>query len=357
MVAYVTVPFGGFQQAIGQGLVAHLMVVNHFVRKRTMAALLDSGRYKKLSLAYAGYIACLAEGDRTPGELSTRLGISKQACSKTLRELEGAGFVAHRDNPRDSRSRLLSLTARGRQLLEDGIAATEAALGELSRTVGRERLDRLVAGLDRLRREFGVELPGYLALEPTEPAEPPTRPGQINVLFTVLSDHFQQRLRADVLARGFPVVKPSCGQVLGLISREGRQIQYIASVLGVSKQAIAASAAELEEQGYITRQPDPRDRRQLTLALSPLGTSLLEQAVACAEALQASIRHSLGDEEYRQLEAILEAMYLQVAEDLDGSNLLPAKIQYFSEYLLEELGVAGARALAMQLMEITRGKP
>jgi len=357
MVAYVTAPFGGLQKAIGQGLVAHLMVVNHFVRMRTMDALVGSGRYEKLSLAYAGYVACLAEGDRTPGELSTRLGISKQACSKTLRELEGAGFVAHRDNPQDSRSRLLSLTAKGRQLLEDGIAATEAALDELSRTVGRERLDRLVESLERLRREFGIELPAYLGLTPAEQIEVPSRPGRINVLFTVLNDHFQQRLREEVLAMGFPVVKPSCGQVLGLISREGRQIQYIASVLGVSKQAIAASAAELEQQGYITRKPDPRDRRQLTLALSPLGRSLLEKAVARAEALQSSIRHSLGEGEYRQLEAILEAMYLQVAEDHDGGNLLPAKIQYCSDYLLEELGVVGARALARQLMEITRGKP
>ncbi len=356
MVAYLSVPFGGFRQAIGQGLVAHLMVVNHFVRKRTMGALVDSGRYEKLSLAYAGYIACLAEGDRTPGELSNRLGISKQACSKTLRELEQAGFVAHRENPQDSRSRLLSLTTEGRQLLEDGIAATDAALAELAETVGRERLDRLVAGLEKLRRALEVELPAFLEPAPSGKLEFPTRPGRINVLFTVLSDHFQQRLRADLLAMGFPGVKPSCGQVLGLISREGRQIQYIASVLGVTKQAVAASAAELEQQGYITRQPDSRDRRQLVLALSPLGSSLLEQAVACAESLQASIRQSLGDANYRQLEATLEAMYLRVAEDHDGGNLLPAKIQYFSEYLLEELGVAGARALARQLMDITRGK-
>jgi len=356
MDAYVTAPFGGLQQAIGQGLIAHLMVVTHFVRKRTMGALIDSGRYEQLSLAYTGYISCLAERDQTPGELSQRLGISKQACSKTLKELEQSGFVTRRINPQDSRSTVLSLTAKGLKLLEDGIAATEAALGELAETVGREQLDRLVTGLERLRRESGIEPPAYLTLQPGEQVGLAARPGRVNLLLNLLSDHFHQRLRAELLEMGFPVVKPSCGQVLGLISREGRHIQYIASVLGVTKQAIAASAAELEQQGYITRQPDSRDRRQLILALSPLGTSLLEQAVACAEALQASIRRSLGAAEYRQLETTLEAMYLQVAEGHDGGNLLPAKIQYFSEYLLEELGVAGARALAMQLMEITRGK-
>ena len=143
---------------------------------------------------------------------------------------------------------------------------------------------------------------------------------------------------------------------MGLLNREERKIQYIASVIGVSKQAIAATAAELEQAGYITREPDPGDKRQVILCLTPRGRRLLNESVASVRSLEASMKDLLSDDEYRLMDDTLAAMYLQVAEHYDTASVLPAKMQKISEYLLAELGVAGVRLLTKHLVTMTRGE-
>ncbi len=66
-----------------------------------------------------GYVVQgLLAGDTTVTQLGARVGISAQAVSKTVRELERAGYVARGTDASDRRSRPLRLTARGEQLVE-----------------------------------------------------------------------------------------------------------------------------------------------------------------------------------------------------------------------------------------------
>lgn len=354
MNGFINVDISEYSGAFYQGPIAHLMVVTHFVQKVTLEKLAEGQRDGKLNLAYEVYISLLAEENYPPGELAAKLGISKQACSKIIKELETLGLIERRKNPQDSRSSLLSLTDKGRQLLQDSIKASNEIYRRFATEVDGDRLQQLVEILEKLRSSLGIELTS--CREPGQETRiEGERPKSLNLLLPGLVDYFKQTLLVDLSDKGFAGLKSSFGQVLGLLNREERRIQYIASVIGVSKQAIAVTAADLEQAGYITRATDPGDKRQIILRLTPLGKQLLNESVASVRSLEASIEQLLHDHEYRVMDDTLAVMYLQVAEHYDAASVLPAKIQQISEHLLAELGVTGARSLAQHLMTITRG--
>ena len=358
MNAFMNSNLSEFHRKNGRGLIAHLMVVTHFLQKSTLEKLSARPGYEKLNLSYQGYISLLAERDFSPGELAARLGISKQACSKTVRELESLGLIERRKNPEDSRSSWLSLTAKGLALLQDGIDATNQAQQQFAEKVGTDRLEQLIAVLDTLCGKLAIELPKYAVFgeEGEATSVVSGRPSRLNLLLPKLSQVFHQSLLKSLSDKGFQGLKPSLGQVLGMIRPEGGRIQYIASVIGVSKQAVAAIAAELEQAGYIRREADPADKRQVILKLSENGLQLLSEAERGVRDLEAEIATMLSEEDYHLLEGTMAALYIQVVDDFDQASVLPEKIRQLSEYLVDELGAAGARALAQQLITITRGK-
>lgn len=356
MITSANTETGRSPVAINHGLVAHLMVVTHFVMKDTLDRLTASNRYQKLSMTYERYIPVLVEGNISPGELAARVGSSKQACSKVIKELEKLEFIEGRQNPEDGRSRLLSLSQKGMQLLKDGNRATVEVHQELVDSIGSERMDLMIALLEKVCRGLEVELRSYPILQRATGETDNNRATRLNILLQALTGHMRDTLLADMSSKGFEGLRTNFGQILGMISREPRRIQYIASVIGISKQAAAAMAIEFESLGYVIRDPDPNDKRQIILRLSPQGERLVRESVASVRELESRVLTLLGEEDYRQLEAILADLYHTVAYQLSGTNgginIVPEKIQQLTDYLLEELGVAGVRTLAQHLLTI-----
>jgi DNA-binding MarR family transcriptional regulator len=64
---------------------------------------------------------------RTPTEIASHVGLSKQALNPLLNELETMGYMKREANPSDARSRTVTLTRRGLRL----VAAIKGALEEL----------------------------------------------------------------------------------------------------------------------------------------------------------------------------------------------------------------------------------
>jgi DNA-binding MarR family transcriptional regulator len=62
----------------------------------------------------------LVEGPRPVGEVAENLGVTSQAISKMVRELEGLGYVERTVAPGDARVRLIGLSDRGRAAIEAG---------------------------------------------------------------------------------------------------------------------------------------------------------------------------------------------------------------------------------------------
>ena len=73
-------------------------------------------------------------GEQTVPEIAARLEIKRQYVQLMVNETLSGGFVEQRPNPRHSRSPLISLTDRGRELIE-GIVSKELAV---MKTIGAD---------------------------------------------------------------------------------------------------------------------------------------------------------------------------------------------------------------------------
>jgi len=91
-----------------------------------------------------GFVFQHLVGEPLPiGALARRMGVTQQAASKAVRELEGLGYVERTPDPADGRVRRVGLSARG----EAAVLATRAAraelAAELAQRLGADRAERL----------------------------------------------------------------------------------------------------------------------------------------------------------------------------------------------------------------------
>ena len=86
--------------------------------EHVLERLRDAG-YAGVRSSHGYIIQLLVAGEPTVGELADQLGVTQQAASKSVIELEGLGLVERRRDPTDSRVRRLSLTDRGHDLVDD----------------------------------------------------------------------------------------------------------------------------------------------------------------------------------------------------------------------------------------------
>jgi DNA-binding MarR family transcriptional regulator len=103
--------------------------------ERLLATIRRSG-HPRLRNSHGYVFQHLLAGTPTVGELAELLGVTQQAASKSVVELEGLGYVERRPDPLDGRIRRLSLTARGRRAVRAARAARADLERELVATVG-----------------------------------------------------------------------------------------------------------------------------------------------------------------------------------------------------------------------------
>jgi DNA-binding MarR family transcriptional regulator len=82
------------------------------------------------------------EGTRVT-ELAERLGVTKQAVSQALDDLEQLGIVERVADPADARARLVRFTERGRAGLLDGLAILRELEAECAAAIGASRMAEL----------------------------------------------------------------------------------------------------------------------------------------------------------------------------------------------------------------------
>ena len=78
-----------------------------------------------------------------PGQLAEEVGLSKQAINDLLRQLEAKGYIALQPDPSDRRARRITLTPRGKQLMEYVRVAAHDIAEDWERAVGRRRFDAI----------------------------------------------------------------------------------------------------------------------------------------------------------------------------------------------------------------------
>lgn len=82
------------------------------------------------------------EGNRIT-ELAERAGVTKQAISKVVVDLEKRGVVERTQDPKDGRAKIVRLTPSGQAMMMDAFEVVFALDAELAEIVGPERMDQV----------------------------------------------------------------------------------------------------------------------------------------------------------------------------------------------------------------------
>ena len=95
-----------------------------------------------------------AEGVRG-ADLAKKLGVTKQAVSQLVTELEEWGVVEQIADPQDGRAKLVRFTKKGEQALLQGLAVLGELETELTDKIGKRRMQELHTALLALEKALG----------------------------------------------------------------------------------------------------------------------------------------------------------------------------------------------------------
>jgi DNA-binding MarR family transcriptional regulator len=126
--------------------------------------------------------------------------------------------------------------------------------------------------------------------------------------FSELMTAFRRHI-AVAAERVSPGMLPGTFKVLSTVSRFGPiTLSALAERLTADKGLTSRSVSELEELGFITRTPDPTDRRSRLIAVTPLGDERLADARAPHEGRLFTVLESWSVGDIRQLTVLLHAV-------------------------------------------------
>lgn len=328
------------QQKYRDNFARHILAVSLFQQAEIMSALTSSGGHSKLRINYEPYIAIAGENGARLSDIAGILGISRQAANQTANQIEAAGYLQRAADPADGRAKLLVPTPRGKALMRQGATEALKIQTRFADIAGEAEIEAVKAGLVILNKDLGLLFP----------AEDASRL-MLAALMPRLANYISERLQALTMAKGHPRLKRSFGQVLLFIGPRGGSIRKMANAQDVSKQAISAIASELEDCGYLRRNPDPEDARQLVLNFTDAGKQLIHDSVQSTDQLAAEFAAIIGGDALGQLTEVMSRLYrsLNLEEDIFG-HAESTDIRGIARQLTRQLGEEGARELARLIL-------
>ncbi|HSJ60676.1 MAG TPA: MarR family transcriptional regulator [Jiangellaceae bacterium] len=134
------------------------------------------------------------------------------------------------------------------------------------------------------------------------------RPANLAVLlreaFVALNDLVFIRLAE----RGHSAVRPPHAAVLQYLDDTGTTVSLLAERAQMTKQSMAELVGHLEAHGYVTRIPDPTDKRAKLVLPTHRGRDVIDIAQQFAPEVEASITRMLGTERVRALREDLDTI-------------------------------------------------
>ena len=112
------------------------------------------------------------------------------------------------------------------------------------------------------------------------------------------------RIVDGVVGAGFPQ-KPSHSAVFAQIRPEGSRLTELARAANMTPQAMGELVDELEDLGYLERQPDPTDRRAKLILLTDRGRACVAAGVATIQGIEERIEAILGARGHAELRRLL----------------------------------------------------
>ena len=132
---------------------------------------------------------------------------------------------------------------------------------------------------------------------------------RMNSVARLLHDSFnvcRGRVLEKLASRGHPEINLSHSVVLRHIDVDGTPLSVVTKRAGVSRQAVAKVARQLEALGYLATLPDPTDRRAKVLKLTPSGMRLFAACIEAYEAFEGELAQSIGRRRLEQFRNTLQ---------------------------------------------------
>lgn len=144
---------------------------------------------------------------------------------------------------------------------------------------------------------------------------PPARP--LPALLTLVKEAALHKMRDRLAEEGYGDIREGYGCVFGFIDiDEGSRLTELAERAGLTKQAVSEVIPELEQLGYLTREPDPRDRRAKIIKLTPKGRDACLTGRRLFAEIEREWAEQLGED---LLAGLREAAERIAAAERDGS--------------------------------------
>ena len=132
-------------------MIAMLMKRMYWFQEAMQHAFVPNG-ITPLTRAQSLVVGNIVAGENKASNIAQNLGVSRQAISQTLAELESAGFIEQCADPHDKRSRIVKLSSH---FAENGgvcVRIFEALEQELEQRIGKRKFANL---RDSLEAEWG----------------------------------------------------------------------------------------------------------------------------------------------------------------------------------------------------------
>jgi DNA-binding MarR family transcriptional regulator len=100
---------------------------------------------------------------------------------------------------------------------------------------------------------------------------------------------------ADAYARNGITAQPLDASLLVLLAQGSARLTALAARLNTSKQALTFVIDRLERDGYVTRAPDPKDRRAKQIQLTTTGREAAELSTATLTRVERNWRALVAD--------------------------------------------------------------
>jgi DNA-binding MarR family transcriptional regulator len=142
----------------------------------------------------------------------------------------------------------------------------------------------------------------------------------MGMLSSQLLHAFEAQLFAALAEQGHGQLRNRHGIVLAYIDVDGTRASDLAARSGQHKQVIGTIVDELETLGYVTRQPDPVDRRAKLVVPTPLGLDQMVKARKIVQKIEDSWRRAVGPARFNEFKQVFEEV-VQAARTPSGDEL------------------------------------
>ncbi len=112
---------------------------------------------------------------------------------------------------------------------------------------------------------------------------------------------FSSRALDKLEIRGYADISLAHTMMMMNIDVQGIQLTKLSEKIGVSRQAVTNLVQSLEQKKFLTRSPDPSDKRAAIVSVTKIGWKLIKDIVEVKSEIEDEYRSIIGDQQMDQL--------------------------------------------------------